>query len=259
MGNILKLEYEDPRTHVKSTGRIEIRHQAGQRAELSFYGDICSSTWDVWQQEDRCPQNVADFLNALDGAQDISVYINSGGGDSFAGLAIYNILKRSTGKKDVHVDALAASAASVIAMVGCLPGNTLHMPPGAQLMIHDAWTIALGNANDFDQVAKALRGCDASYTEIYTASALEGATAEQFKAMQDAETWLTGEQAAQYFKNVDTAGVQIAASVNSMFFSRYRNVPESWKKPAPAPAAEPNTEQKASALARARAVLALSR
>ena len=58
---------------------------------------------------------------------------------------------------------------------------------------------------------------------------------------------------------LDTAGVQNAASVNSMFFSRYRSVPESLKKPAPTPTAEPNAEQKASALARAKAVLALSR
>ncbi len=234
MGKILNLQYESPKTHRQSTGSMEIKNQTKNSADLYFYGDICSSSWDVWQNEDMCPQDVADFLNNLNGVQNINIYINSGGGDSFAGLAIFNILKRNGAHMDVYVDGLAASAASVIAMVGCLDGNTLHMPPGAQLMIHDAWTIAPGNANDFEQLVIQLRKCDQSYSEVYASCSNDDMTADQFRAMQDAETWMTGEEAAGYFKNIDASGEQIAASVDSMFFSKYKHVPASFlHKPVP--------------------------
>ena len=64
------------------------------RCSLYFYGDIVSATWQsMWYEEDKCPQDIANFLNQLEGYEDIDIYINSGGGDVFAGLAIYNQLK----------------------------------------------------------------------------------------------------------------------------------------------------------------------
>lgn len=231
MGKILKLEYENPKTHVKSSGRIEIRSQSTGSADLYFYGDICSSTWDLWQNEDMCPQDVADFLNGLNGIKNINVYINSGGGDSFAGKAIYYILARSGAHIEVFNDGLTASAAGMIAMAGCLPGNVLHMPPGAEFMMHKCWTIALGNANDFRAIAGALDKCDESYVEIFLSCALEGVETETIAGMMDAETWMNGAQLAAVFKNVDTSGIQIAASLDSSFAGRYRNVPEAIEKP----------------------------
>ena len=53
----------------------------------------------MWFEEDRCPQDIADFLNQLDGYEDIDIYFNASGGDVFAGLAIYNQLKRYSGHK----------------------------------------------------------------------------------------------------------------------------------------------------------------
>jgi ATP-dependent protease ClpP protease subunit len=258
MGKILKLEYENPKTHAKSTGRIEIKSQAPGSAELYFYGDICSSSWDLWQQEDMCPQNVANFLNSLSGVKDIQIYINSGGGDSFAGLAIYNILKRNTATKTVHIDGIAASAASVIAMAG----NTIIMPPGAQIMVHNPWTIAMGNANDLRKIADSLDVCEKGHVEVYLENAAEGVTEEQIKAMMDAETWMTGTQAAQVFKEIDVQGTMVAASLDSGFMDRYQHVPESLAKaaePNPGDNPAPPDEGMESALARARAVLALSR
>ena len=234
MSKILKLKYENPKTHAQSHGYLEIKNQSEQSADLYFYGDICSSSWDVWQEEDKCPQDVADFLDGLNGVKNINIYINSGGGDSFAGMAIYNILARNGAHIDVYVDAIAASAAGLIAMVGCLDGNTLHMPPGSQLMLHKCWTTALGNANDFRKLADSLDKCDQAYIEVFSQSALKGITDDQISKMQQTETWLDGEQAAKTFKNVDTSGEEAVASVNSMFFSRYKNVPEGLKeKPEP--------------------------
>lgn len=267
---VLNLEYENPRTKAKSTGKIEIKNQTNKSADLYFYGDICSSTWDTWQYEDMCPQDVADFLNSLDGVQTINIYINSGGGDSFAGLAIYNMLKRNSAEKNCYIDGLAASAASVIALIGALEGNSLHMPPGAQLMIHNAWTIAMGNANDFRKLADTLDQISSSYVDVYAENANEDITKEQIKQMMDDETWLNGEQALQYFKNVEITGQQIAAYADSQYFNQYKTIPgcllskrksqsNNETEPTPEPTAEEVKEQqeKEGKLKLAKAKLAL--
>ncbi|MBE6794948.1 MAG: Clp protease ClpP [Ruminococcaceae bacterium] len=89
-----------------------------KKAELYFYGDIIS---DVIRQcnmatlDDKCPKDIREFFADLDDSAELDVYINSGGGMVYAGLAIYNIIKRHSGKVTVYVDSLAASIASVIA------------------------------------------------------------------------------------------------------------------------------------------------
>ena len=86
---------------VENVGYLDLEQDEEQsRCSLYFYGDIVSATWEsMWYEEDRCPQDIADFLNQLDGYEDIDIYFNSGGGDVFAGLAIYNQLKRYDGHK----------------------------------------------------------------------------------------------------------------------------------------------------------------
>jgi len=269
MPKILKLNYENPKTHLKSTGKIEIKNQTANSADLYFYGDIVGSTWDAWQQEDMCPQDVSNFLNSLNGVQSINIFINSGGGDSFAGLAIYNILHRNSAAKTVYVDGLAASAASIIAMAG----DVLITPPGAQLMIHNPWALAMGNANDLRQIADSLDVCSQSHVDVYMTNAADGVTPEQIKAKMDAETWMTGAEAALIFKNVQVQGEQIAASVDSQYFSEYKNVPKSLVKEPTPPAppdpdlkeptpSEPNPQDNSKvnlAIAKAKAVLAMSK
>lgn len=121
---------------VENVGYLDLEQDEEQsRCSLYFYGDIVSATWEsMWYEEDRCPQDIADFLNQLDGYEDIDIYFNSGGGDVFAGLAIYNQLKRYDGHKVGYVDGMAASIASVI-MFAC---DELHFATGAQAMIHKA-------------------------------------------------------------------------------------------------------------------------
>ena len=81
---------------MEKVGYVDFMEDEGQgRCSLYFYGDIVSATWEsMWYEEDKCPQDIADFLHQLDGYEDIDIYFNSGGGDVFAGLAIYNQLKR---------------------------------------------------------------------------------------------------------------------------------------------------------------------
>lgn len=96
------------------------------KQELYFYGDIVSDEMDKWQDTDTCPQDVQNILKQIDENKPLDIYINSGGGSVFAGLAIYNMLKRNKAQKTVHIDGLAASIASVIAMAGdkiIMPSN----------------------------------------------------------------------------------------------------------------------------------------
>ena len=124
---------------VENVGYLDLEQDEEQsRCSLYFYGDIVSATWEsMWYEEDRCPQDIADFLNQLDGYEDIDIYFNSGGGDVFAGLAIYNQLKRYDGHKVGYVDGMAASIASVI-MFAC---DELHFATGAQRYFINSITV----------------------------------------------------------------------------------------------------------------------
>ena len=162
---------------VENVGYLDLEQDEEQsRCSLYFYGDIVSATWEsMWFEEDRCPQDIADFLNQLDGYEDIDIYFNSGGGDVFAGLAIYNQLKRYDGHKVGYVDGMAASIASVI-MFAC---DELHFATGAQAMIHKPLCMAYGNADDFKAVIKQLNLCEDSILDVYMEHVQEGVTKMQ--------------------------------------------------------------------------------
>ena len=119
---------------LNKVGHMDFKNEVNSQ-ELYFYGDIVSDSWGKWCDEDKCPQDVLEVLNSIDEGRDLNIYINSGGGSVYAGLAIYNQLKRKKCNKIVHVDGLAASIASVI----MLAGNTVIIPKTAQTMIHDPW------------------------------------------------------------------------------------------------------------------------
>ena len=110
------------------------------------------------------PRQVEDALNNDTDGQ-VQVNINSGGGSVFAASEIYTMLKAYSGKVTVNVQGLAASAASVIAMAG----DVVNMSPTAQMMIHKASTISMGNADDFAHDSKMLDVTDQSIVNAYVA------------------------------------------------------------------------------------------
>lgn len=118
------------------------------------------------------------------------MYINSGGGDVFAGIAIHSILSRHTGHKTGIVDGMAASIASVILMA-C---DSIVMSSGAQIMIHKPLSWAYGNADDFQRLISELDKCQKSITDIYMGRVKEGVTEEQVTDLINAETWMTAEE-----------------------------------------------------------------
>lgn len=171
---------------IENVGFMQIKDAAAGGVELYIYGDIVSSAWDKWTSEDTCPQDITDFLNGIDNNAELTVYFNSCGGDVFAGIGIYNILKRHKGHITGIVDGIAASIASVILMA-C---DDIVVSTGAQIMIHKPLTMAWGNADDFAAVISQLDSCQQMITDIYMTKAKEGVTADQLEELINAETWI---------------------------------------------------------------------
>ena len=191
-------------------------------AELTIYGDISNRSW--WGDE-VTPKIFKEELDKCRG--DLAIFINSGGGDVFAGMAIYNMLTRYDGKKTVHIDGLAASIASVIAMAG----DEVIMPENAMMMIHNAWTICRGNRNDLRKLADEVEKIDGLIADTYARRG--NRTGAEYAAMMDAETCFTAQEAKEAGL-IDTIeeGKRIAASMDGDFLcvngiqidiDRYRN------------------------------------
>ena len=222
---------------VKDCGYMIYDSTDDESAELRFYGDICSATWiSKWFEEDKAPQDVADFLAELTAEggshKKLNVYVNSGGGDVFGGLAIYSIISRYPGEKIAHIDGIAASIAGIIPFA-C---DKVVAPKYAQLMLHKPWSGCWGNANDFKKAIEALNTCEQSIINVYKAHAINGTTEDKIKSMIDRETWLTAEQAAEYFdiELLDTEPVAACVSEN---YNLYKHTPEGLRKEPEQPSA----------------------
>lgn len=190
--------------------------------DLYFYGDIGGAEWQTADfAEDKCPKDVQDFFDSIPENAAVNVYMNSGGGDAYAGLAIANIIRRHKGKTTGHVDGLAASIASVI-VSGC---DRVIVHTGGQFMMHKPLTIAWGNADDFQETIKRLDVCQESITDIYMTKAKAGITRDQITKMINAETWL-GAEAAQTYFDFETDSTTAAVAADSNFFVRYTKIPE---------------------------------
>lgn len=190
---------------------FEVKNETDQKADLYFYGDIVSDWWGAWQDEDQYPNAVKDFLNAQAG-KDLNIYINSGGGSVFAGIAIYNMIQRhaTKNKVQIYVDGLAGSIASVIAFAGSEPPK---IPSNAFLMIHNPWTCGEGNAAELRKMADDLDEIAVGMLNIYAKHIKDGVTIDDIKELMDAETWLNGEEAAKYFDVEVTDAKEYAAAV----------------------------------------------
>ncbi len=200
----------------KTVGKLEIKNINGN-SSIRFDGDIVDSDWDKWNDTDSCPSDVLEALNGLTG--DLDIYINSGGGSVFSGMSIYNILSRYKGNKTVYVDGLAGSIASVIAMVG----DKIVMPKNSFLMIHKPLCMVGGNANDFRKMADTLDTIEQGIINVYATKLKDGANIDDIKSMVNNETWLTGEQASQYFNIVVSEANNAIAFIRKNDFQNYLN------------------------------------
>lgn len=221
----LKFYNKDRDGNTKVCGSMTIKNQTDSSADLFFYGDIVSETWQSeWYEDDMAPGDVKKFLDQLDGTENINIHINSGGGSVFGGIAIYNMLRRNNAHKTVHVDGLAASIASVIMMAG----DEIVMPKNATVMIHKpsaSYFFTTKNADDLRKDAESLDTCQEAIMQTYMTKAK--VDKEEIEQKVNDETWLTGEEAAELFDiKVEEANDAVACAGSSMFFC-YKNVPTS--------------------------------
>ncbi|HEX6993735.1 MAG TPA: head maturation protease, ClpP-related [Gammaproteobacteria bacterium] len=166
---------------------IQIMARGPRRAEIlihdaigeDFFGDGLTS------------KKFAQELSALGKLDEITVSINSPGGAVFDGVAIYNALVAHPARVDVVIDGLAASIASVIAMAG----DRITLRAGAMMMIHDPWTIALGNADEMRDVADQLDRVARNIADIYAART--GQPVERVRELMRATSWFDGPAAVE--------------------------------------------------------------
>lgn len=197
----------------KGNGWYEIQAKAEGPVEVTIFDFIGSGG-----------VSASDMVAALGGlkGRNLQVRVNSPGGDVFDGIAIFNALRKHDGTVNVTVDGLAASAASLITMAG----ETVTMSKGAMLMIHDAWALTIGNADDHHAMGDTLNKVSGELAGIY--SERTGSSSRAVRRMMQAETWMTAQEA----KDQGFADAVEGESVNAQ--AREFFVPEGLMKAEPA-------------------------
>lgn len=162
-----------------------VRNQAAGEATLYIYDEI-DAFWGIGAKD------VIAALAQVADAPVLHLRINSPGGDVFEGQAIQEAIRRFAGKTIAHVDSLAASAASSIA----LAADEVEIAPGAFFMIHNASAIAWGDKVEMRAMADLLEKVEGPIVQGYMDKT--GKTQEEIVAWMDAETWFTGAEAVEH-------------------------------------------------------------
>jgi ATP-dependent protease ClpP protease subunit len=195
---------------------LKILNKSATEAEIVIYAAIGQDFWGDGSTVSA--KSFSDEIkNIADSVKTINVRINSPGGDVFDGIAIYNRLKQHKAKKIVHIDGLAASIASIIA----LAGDEIVMGEGALYMMHLPWTLSYGNRMDFDNTVNRLMDIEEQMIGIYAKRSNLDRT--EIRAMLEKETWMDAEEAISngFVDSKDEVSVPIAASaINSQWITR---------------------------------------
>ena len=159
--------------------RLESNPEAGTITFRGFVGDFDNGI------------SADDFRDVLaeHGGKDVTIHLNSEGGSVTDGLSIYNAISQHEGEVTIHVDALAASIATVI----CCAADKVIMNGNAKFMIHRCFVAAMGNCREFRQIANTMEMLDGDIAAVYAEKT--GIETERLMEMMDVETWLTAEEA----------------------------------------------------------------
>ncbi len=211
-----------------------VRALTNDEAEVLLYDEI-GGLWGI--QADDIRRDLESLA-----AKTIHVRINSPGGSVFDGMAVYNTLREHDARIVTHIDGLAASMASVIAMAG----DEVRMSESAFLMIHEPWTITIGNAEQLRKDAALLDKIGGTAVHIYQAKT--GVDDEEVRAWMEAETWFTGQEAADagFVDALDNAAEDDdpAAQVAALFdLSIFAHTPDALVARGSGTSREPTTRQ----------------
>jgi ATP-dependent protease ClpP protease subunit len=155
--------------------------------DMSIYGEIGATEEDP----DETSKAFAKMLADAGDIDEVNLSINSGGGDVFSAIAIVNQLRAKGAKVRAYVDGLAASAASVIAV----SADETVMRAGSMLMIHNAWSMAVGDKDTMKAAATQLEKIDGTIAKLYSEESDK--SPEDVAKLMDDETWMTDEEAVE--------------------------------------------------------------
>lgn len=219
-----------PAAGAKPSGYRVVANKANDSAEIYVYGVIGTD----WFGDGVSAKQFADDLKALGKVKTIDLRINSEGGSVFDGKAMYSLLNEHPARIVVHIDGLAASAASFLAMAG----DEIEISEGGFIMIHNAYTIAMGDARELRRSAEMLDTVNNTIIDVYAARTK--GDRKKIAQMMDDETWMTGAEAVENgFADRMVENLKVAASVVDA--ARYKKLPASLK---------PNNRRAAAAFAR---------
>lgn len=184
-------------------------------AEINIRGDIISNddkwVYEWFEMDSTCPDDVKVALESKPEGERLTVLINSGGGDVFAGQEIYSLL-RDRDDVDIKIQSLAGSAASVIAMA-----NHSEISPVAMIMIHNVhMSGAAGDYHDMKKNAEILQRMNEALAASYVAKT--GRDQDEILKLMDKETWLTANQALElgFVDAIEGDAAEFAANISGM-------------------------------------------
>lgn len=203
-----------PKASAKSNSWFRMQASADNEADIYIYDEI--GYWGVTARQ------FVNDLKALGDVTHINLHINSPGGDVFDGIAIFNALKFHGAAITVHIDGLAASMASVIAMVG----NPVIMPENTMMMIHKPWGFSGGDANDMRDYADLLDKVESVLIPAYAEKT--GKSTEEIAAMLEDETWMDGKECLELgFADQVTTSLPAMACIQSKRIEDFEKMPKS--------------------------------
>lgn len=179
---------------------------------------LSGTVGDGWGDCFEYPQVLLALAEVPDG-ETLTVHINSGGGIATEGAAIHALLSQRSGRTDVVIEGVAASAASLIAMAG----ETVSMAEGAVAMVHDPAGLTFGNSADHAKTIEGLEALATSYARVYATKT--GKTVDECREIMKSETWFTAEQAVEA-GFADKVLSRSAAAVASFDYSKYDHAPK---------------------------------
>ncbi|MEY5098879.1 MAG: hypothetical protein RJA36_1598 [Pseudomonadota bacterium] len=200
------------RDNARAEGQPSIRMDSTADGAHIYVYDVIDAWWGA---------SASALIEALAGVGDqtVHLHINSPGGDVFEARAMASAIVAHPGQVISHIDGMAASAATYLA----LAASEVRMTEGGLFMIHNSWTLAYGNKNELRATADLLDKIDGTITNDYTKRT--GASADQVRAWMDAETWFTAQEALdhKFIDAIDPASKKEQARWN---LSAYANAPQ---------------------------------
>ena len=202
--------------------KLEVKNETADTADLFLYGTIRQSCW--WDDESSCISAIG-VRNSLAGlkGKNVNVHLNSPGGDVFESIAICNLLKQHDGTVNIYIDAMAGSGASLVATAG----ENVYMFSNSMQMIHNAWTIASGNAAELRKTADDLEKIDAAVAASYMSRFI--GTEDELKQLLTDESYLTADECLAFglcteiVKDKEDDPPQ--TSIKQSLFAKYNKAP----------------------------------